>query len=83
MQLCDYYPERPVSSNKACWISNALAATLPRGARVYVPTSALGDFSARVLPKLRHPIRLVTGDADETVKDEAPYRAIADSPKIM
>lgn len=41
-----------------------LAGTIPRGAVVHVKTDHLDAFEAAILPRLRQPIVLVTGDSD-------------------
>ena len=41
-----------------------LATVIPRGAIVHVKTDQLEDFQAAILPNIREPIVLVTGDSD-------------------
>jgi len=79
--VCDVKPPRPVSSVKRCYLSRADLAALGPDKTVYVPTSALQAFST-MLGFLRHPITLVTGDADETVDGAHFYRKIAESQMI-
>jgi hypothetical protein len=83
MQLCDYFPQNPISSNKVCWIDEVLAKEIKPNSLVYVPTSALQDFAANILPKIKAPFKLVSGDADESVLPTSLYTTIADSPMVL
>jgi len=53
---------------------------LPRGASVHVKTDLLGAFVAHVLPRLRVPIVLVTGDSD--VSPMHGFGGLLDDPRI-
>ena len=65
MKSCDVFPPNPVSSIRRCYDYDW--GTLKSLATVYIPSSALPDFIARVWPTIKVPIILVSGDCDETV----------------
>ena len=65
MKSCDVFPQNPVSSIRRCYDYDW--DTLKSHATVYIPSSAIPDFIARVWPKIEVPIILVSGDCDETV----------------
>ena len=65
MKSCDVYPQNPVSSIRRCYDYDW--TTLKSHATVYIPSSAIPDFIARVWPTIEVPIILVSGDCDETV----------------
>ena len=65
MKSCDVFPQTPISSIRRCYDYDW--STLKSHATVYVPSSALPDFIARIWPTIKVPIILVSGDCDETV----------------
>jgi hypothetical protein len=56
------------------------APSFPRGAVVHVKTDHIGDFAAGILPRLRQPIVLVTGDSDSP--PVLRFRHLLDHPMI-
>ena len=58
----------------------AAVAELGPGATVHVKTDLLDDFVTHLLPALRHPIVLVTGDSD--AGRGARHRALLDDPRV-
>jgi hypothetical protein len=69
LKSCNVFPAVPVSSVRRVYDHDwqALAA----GTIVYVHGSAIKDFCNRILPLLRVPIVLVSGDCDEVMPFEA------------
>ena len=65
MKSCDVFPQNPVSSIRRCYDYDW--DTLKSHATVYIPSSAIPDFIARIWPKIEVPIILVSGDCDETI----------------
>lgn len=57
-----------------------LAPAIPRGAVVHVKTDHVADFASAMLPRLRQPIVLVTGDSD--MAPVKRHRALLDHPMI-
>ncbi len=55
-------------------------AELGPGATVHVKTDLLDDFVTHLLPALRHPVVLVTGDSD--AGGVARHRALLDDPRV-
>jgi hypothetical protein len=58
----------------------AAVAELGPGATVHVKTDLLDDFVTHLLPALRHPVVLVTGDSD--AGRVARHRALLDDPRV-
>lgn len=58
----------------------AAIAELGPGASVHVKADLLGRFTAQLLPALRHPVVLVTGDSDASPVRR--HRALLDDPRI-
>lgn len=56
------------------------AAQLPAGAAVHVKTELLPDFVAQVLPAIRVPFVLVTGESD--AGEVARHRALLEDPRV-
>ncbi|MCA3555399.1 hypothetical protein [Aestuariivirga sp.] len=57
-----------------------LAAAIPRGAVVHVKTDHVAEFASAILPQLRQPIVLVTGDSD--MAPVRSHRGLLDHPMI-
>lgn len=79
LQSCTFHSSQPTSScaTDVGYLEKVLTAD--PGDSVYVCSEALPYFAANILPRLRVPIVLVTGDSDLTITD----LSIADSPRIL
>jgi hypothetical protein len=64
LRSCDIHSNRPRSTNP---IFEFEPASLYHGGSIYVCTDALEHFAAQMLPQLRVPFTLVSGDSDRPV----------------
>lgn len=81
LHSCQVKSSDPVSSTKSINLTRQLLSSLCGNETVFVCTTALPSL-VPLLSSLKKPIRLVTGDADETVDDSNIYTTIANHPMI-
>jgi hypothetical protein len=85
LKSCDVFPNAPISS--AIGVHDHDWSSLRAGDVVYVHGSAMRDFCTRILPSLRVPIVLVSGDCDLSIPfnafaDEGGFRTFIANPRI-
>jgi hypothetical protein len=87
LKSCDIHSTNPVSSTG--FVDNTYQfSDMKEGATIYICTTAFRDFITRVLPDIRKPFILVTGDCDIGVPhdifiDESSFLGFLDRPILI